>query len=97
MSPTVIRVISSEHNRLPLFTQLRTYRCIALSDAKGHFQTLCTAQIQPVGCQSRAKPERGVLALRLVLCLDVQRKQSGLKAANVQQCAASKRAVHSSE
>ena len=44
MSPTVIRVISSEHNRLPLFTQLRTYRCIALSDAKGHVWTVPAVQ-----------------------------------------------------
>ena len=32
----VNRVISSAHKRLPLLTQHQTYRCIALSDEKGH-------------------------------------------------------------
>ena len=31
----VIRVISGERERLPLFTQLRTYRCIAANVAQG--------------------------------------------------------------
>ena len=34
----VNRVISSAHKRLPLLTQHQTYRCIALSDEKGHFR-----------------------------------------------------------
>ena len=40
-----IRVISTERKRLPLFTQVRTCRCVAPNDARGHFQTLCTAAI----------------------------------------------------
>jgi hypothetical protein len=32
-------VTSSVRQRVPLFTQLRTYRCVALSDASGHDQT----------------------------------------------------------
>jgi hypothetical protein len=35
----VIRVISSGVEALPLFTQLRTYRCAALSAAKGQHRT----------------------------------------------------------
>ena len=32
-------VVSSEHKRRPLLTQLQTFRCIALSDATGQLQT----------------------------------------------------------
>jgi hypothetical protein len=35
----VIHVISSVLQPLPLFTQLRTYRCVAASVEKGQFET----------------------------------------------------------
>ncbi len=35
----VMNVVSSVLQRLPLFTQVQTYRCIALSDVPGHLQT----------------------------------------------------------
>ena len=34
----VIRVISSERNRLPLFTQVQTFRRVALSDVTGQYR-----------------------------------------------------------
>jgi hypothetical protein len=43
----VIHVISSEHKRLPLHTQLQTFRCMALSDALGHKRKTCSAKKYP--------------------------------------------------
>ena len=45
-----IHVISSAHKRLPLLTQRQTYRCIALSDEKGHNRTSRRRPLNSAAC-----------------------------------------------